>query len=114
MTELMEIAILAYRNARYRDAIELLLQVTDSAPDSWLGRLYLGMAYEKTGRVADAFRAFKRISTDCPEANIKVKAENALPMVEAEMKRRFKKETAIVEATKKAYNDEELVWVAVN
>jgi tetratricopeptide (TPR) repeat protein len=110
----MEIAILAYRNGRYRDAIELLLQVTDSDANCWLGRLYLGMAYEKTGRVADAFRAFKRISCECTDISIKVKAENALPMVEAEMKRRFKKESQVVEATKKIQNDDELVWVAVN
>jgi cytochrome c-type biogenesis protein CcmH/NrfG len=113
-SELVEVAILAYRNGRYRDSIELLLQVTDSEGDAWMARLYLGMAYEKTGRVADAHRLFKRMVTDCPDDHIRQKAENALPLVEAEMRRRFQKETV---APKKpgviaGDNNEEIVWVA--
>jgi Flp pilus assembly protein TadD len=109
-SELVEVAILAYRNARYRDAIELLLQVTDAEGDNWLARLYLGMSYHRNGRVADAARLFKRMVTDCPDQHIRSKAEHALPLVEAEMRRRFQTETA----TQKTSSDEsdEIVWVA--
>lgn len=113
-SELVEVAILAYRNGRYRDAIELLLQVTDAEQGNWLARLYLGMAYEKTGRVADAHRLFKRMVTDCPDEHIRDKAENALPLVEAEMRRRFQKEQM---PKKKSANDDDfggddLIWVS--
>src|ERR1700752_4577821 len=64
MKELVEIAIVAYRAGRYRDAIELLLQVTDDRPDNWLARLYLGMCYEKAGRITDAHRLFKRLAEE--------------------------------------------------
>lgn len=110
-SELVEVAILAYRNGRYRDAIELLLQVTDTETDNWLARLYLGMSYQKTGRVADAARLFKRMVTDCPDHHIRSKAENALPLVEAEMRRRFQKDTASQKkVTEENYDD--LIWVA--
>ena len=115
MSELTEIAILAYRNARYRDAIELLLQVTDSEPNNWMARLYLGMSYEKTGRVSDAHRLFKRMATDCPDDHIRAKAESALPLVEAEMRRRFQKDT-IVATTKRSssndpFKDDDVAWI---
>ena len=113
-SELVEVAILAYRNGRFRDSIELLLQVTDCDSDAWLARLYLGMSYQKTGRVADAHRMFKRMVTDCPDTHIRQKAENALPLVEAEMRRRFTKETATQTVAKKAEEaelEDTLVWI---
>jgi cytochrome c-type biogenesis protein CcmH/NrfG len=115
MSELIEIAILAYRNARYRDAIELFLQVCDSNPNDWLSRLYLGMAYEKTGRVADAHRLLKRIASDCPDHTVRDKAENALPLVEAEMRRRFEKQPATGQNKKPTsrgvQDNDDIVWV---
>ena len=115
MSELVEIAILAYRNGRYRDAIELLLQVCDSDPKDWLSRLYLGMSYEKTGRVTDAHRLLKRIASECPDLHVRDKAENALPLVEAEMRRRFEKQP-LTGQTKKpnsssVHSNDDIVWV---
>ncbi|HEY9791214.1 MAG TPA: tetratricopeptide repeat protein [Candidatus Obscuribacterales bacterium] len=101
MNELTEVAILAYRNGRYRDALELLLQVIDGDPSNWMARLYLGMSYEKSGRVTDAHRLFKRLSAECPDEHIRTKAENALPLVEAEMRRRFHKDQLPTGAQKK-------------
>lgn len=112
MSELVEVAILAYRNGRYRDAIELLLQETDNAGDNWMARLYLGMSYEKVGRVADAHRLFKRMVTDCPDSHIRSKAESALPLVEAEMRRRFQKEPLQGKTTaSKAAENDDIVWI---
>jgi len=112
MSELTEIAILAFRNARYRDALELLLQVTDSEPDNWMARLYLGMTYEKAGRVVDAHRLLKRMSETCPDTHLRNKAENALPLIEAEMRRRFQKEPLTVNNNKPASKDlDDIVWV---
>ncbi len=114
MSELIEVAILAYRNGRYRDAIELLLQETDTPGDNWMARLYLGMSYEKVGRVADAHRLFKRMVTDCPDQHIRSKAENALPLVEAEMRRRFQKEPLQpkqAQDKRSSQEEEEIVWI---
>jgi cytochrome c-type biogenesis protein CcmH/NrfG len=115
--ELIEVAILAYRNERFRDAIELLLQVTDSEQDNWMARLYLGMCYQKTGRIADAARLFKRMQTDCPDAHIRQKAENALPLVEAEMRRRFQKDSLAARRSQQVNSSDDdgaddLVWIA--
>jgi tetratricopeptide (TPR) repeat protein len=111
MNELVEIAIAAYRAGRYRDAIELLLQVTDHCAQHWLAHLYLGMCYEKCGRISDAHRLFKRLAEECADEHIRQKAGNALPLVEAEMRHRFKKQPP----TKPAPNadlDEDVVWIA--
>ncbi len=114
MNELTEIAILAYRNARYRDAIELLLQVTDSESGNWLARMYLAMSYEKSGRITDAHRLFKRVAAACPDELLRTKAENALPLIEAEMRRRFQKDTVVSKKNSNVSDDEELHWVATN
>ena len=111
MTELTEIAILAYRNARFRDAIELLLQVTDSDPLNWLARLYLAMSYEKSGRTSDAHRLFKRIAVECPDEVLKAKAENALPLVEAEMRRRFQQQPVAPARQEKLAANDDIAWL---
>lgn len=112
MSELTEIAILAYRNGRYRDAIELLLQVTDAECSNWLARMYLAMSYEKSGRVTDAHRLFKRMAAECPDEILRTKAENALPLVEAEMRRRFHKEPLVGRKTAELKEDDEIHWIA--
>jgi tetratricopeptide (TPR) repeat protein len=109
MNELVEIAIVAYRAGRYRDAIELLLQVTGEEPDNWLARLYLGMCYERAGRITDAHRLFKRLAEECPDHHVRQKANNCLPLVEAEMLRRFKKERTSAPAADDA---DDIVWIA--
>jgi tetratricopeptide (TPR) repeat protein len=86
MSELVEVAILAYRNGRYRDAIELLLQVTSSDAQNWLAALYLAMAYEKHGRTADAYRMYKLVASESPDRELRATANNALPPLEAELK----------------------------
>lgn len=89
MTDLAAIAYLAYRNGNYRDAIELLLQVTDIEHDNWLARLYLGCAYQKLARPADAHRLLTKLAMDCPDKDILAKVKGALPVLEAEMQKRF-------------------------
>jgi cytochrome c-type biogenesis protein CcmH/NrfG len=115
MSELVEIAILAYRNNRFRDAIELLVQVIDEEPSNWMARMYLGMSYEKAGRAIDAHRLFKRLSGECPDDHIRAKANGSLPLLEAEMRRRFQKEQIAAGVGRKnkdktSYNDD-IVWV---
>jgi tetratricopeptide (TPR) repeat protein len=89
MSDLVEIAILAYRNGRFRDAIELLVQVQEHEKDNWLAKLYLAICYEKAGRVSDAHRIYEKIVAQCTDNHITLKARKALPLVEAEMTRRF-------------------------
>jgi hypothetical protein len=113
MSELTEIAILAYRNGRYKDAVDLLLQVTDADSSNWMAKLYLGMSYEKSGRAVEAHRLFKRMSQECPDEHLRTKAENALPLVEAEMRRRFVKEPlqAPAKTSKSTTYNDDVVWV---
>ena len=101
MNELVEIAILAFRGARYRDAIELLLQAIDLDKDNWLALLYLGMSYQKGGRTSDAHRVFKHLAIVCPDDHIRYKAQSTMPLLDAELRRRFQKDPAKkqVEAT---------------
>ena len=111
--ELSEVAILAYRNGRYTDAIELFTSVLDVNPGNWMARLYLGMSYEKTNRCTDAQRIFRRIATECPDEDLKVKAEGCLPLVEAEMRRKFAKDKpAKPQERKQLYPGyEEIAWI---
>jgi cytochrome c-type biogenesis protein CcmH/NrfG len=104
MSELVEVAILAYRNGRYRDAIELLLQVASTDPDNWLAKLYLAMAYEKSGRTSDAYRMYKVVSAGSPDKELRATADNALPQIEAEMRLMFQKD---VEKKKNGTDDGE-------
>ena len=72
--ELTEVAILAYRAGRYSDAIELLQQASDNDRTNWFALLYLGMAFEKTDRLAESFAQFKCIAEECSEPQIRQKA----------------------------------------
>lgn len=92
MTELVEIAILAFRGGRYRDAIELLLQAIDIEKNNWMALLYLGMSYQKAGRTSDAHRVFKHLAVICPDDHIRYKAQSTMPLLDAELRRRFQKE----------------------
>src|SRR6185437_7533311 len=89
MQDLAEIALLAFRNAKYRDAIELLLQVTDREPNNWMARLYLGLSYQRLGRIADAHRLFRRMLYECTDQLILQKVKSELPVIEAEMTHKF-------------------------
>jgi hypothetical protein len=89
-TEPFGTAIIAYRNGQYREAMEMLSQLTDSDSIQWLSRFFLGMSYEKCGRLNEAHRLFKRISIECPNADLREKAEDSVPVIEEEMRRRFK------------------------
>jgi tetratricopeptide (TPR) repeat protein len=92
MTELVEIAILAFRGGRHRDAIELLLQAIDVEKDNWMAMLYLAMSYQKSGRTSDAHRVFKHLAIVCPDDHIRFKAQNTMPLLDAELRRRFHKD----------------------
>ena len=115
MKELVEVAIMAYRAGRYRDAIELLLQATDVDPRNFMAGLYLAMSYHKAGRVGDSFRLMKRISVECPDEHLRLKAQQALPQIEAEMQRRFTKNpiklTGTLPKTITNTEPEDIVWV---
>jgi tetratricopeptide (TPR) repeat protein len=89
MQDLAEIALLAFRNAKYREAIELLLQVTDREPNNWMARLYLGLSYQRLGRIADAHRLFMRLRYECTDQLILQKVKAELPLIEAEMTQKF-------------------------
>ena len=109
MNELVEIAILAYRGGRFRDAIELLLQVVECETNNWMACLYLGMSYQKLGRTSDAHRVFRRLAIECPEEHIRFKAQNTMPLLDAEMRRRFSKQPVAGKKTNEANYDETII-----
>lgn len=113
MKELVEIAIAAYRARRYQDAIELLVQATDLDAHNYGAKLYLVMAYERAGRIVDAHRLLKRMVVDCPDEQIRKKAESWLPSLDAEMRRRFNKPPLKqnIATNNNAQDSDDIVWV---
>ena len=111
MNDLVQIAIAAFRAGRYQDAIELLQQVTDSDAKNYLAQLYLAMAYEKAGHIADAQRLVKRLAAECFDPSIQHKALLMLPLLEAEMRRRFTKQPTKKDAASKSNDADDIVWV---
>ena len=82
MDELLGIAILAYRTGKYGDAIDLLNQVADREPRNWLAKLYLGMSYQRCGKISNACRVFADMSTNCTNEHLRNQAKNALYLIE--------------------------------
>jgi hypothetical protein len=70
-----EDGILAYETRNYKAAIELLLKVTDKQSDNWVAKLYLGLAYSKSGDQLLARSIFRFLISRCPNTDIKARAE---------------------------------------
>ncbi|HEY9792939.1 MAG TPA: hypothetical protein V6D22_21235 [Candidatus Obscuribacterales bacterium] len=88
MNELVSVAILAHRNDRHEDAIELLLQIVQNERENWLAWFYLAMSYGKVGKMAHAHRIFRVVRESCPDESLRMKAQLAVPALEAEMRER--------------------------
>ena len=93
MNDLVEVAILAYRSEKYRDAMELLLQAAEKEPTNWMAKLYLGLSYQKLTRTADAQRLFKRLTEECTDVDVRRRAVDALLQAEADMRAQFSPST---------------------
>lgn len=65
MDESVAAAISLYRAGEYRQAAAVLELVRDNDPTNLDARLYLGMAYQKVGRLADAYRELSLLMADC-------------------------------------------------
>lgn len=93
MSELVEIAILAYRNGRYSEAVELLEQAIVHNSKNWIARLYLSMSYQKLNRMADAYRHLDTIVLECDDPVVREKAQQTLQLLESMSQRpRHKKD----------------------
>lgn len=93
MNELLGVAVLAHRNGKYQDAIDLLLQILQTERQDWLAWFYLAMSYGKLGNMANAHRIFRVIMETCPDEELKLKAKLAVPALEAELREKRKKTT---------------------
>ena len=91
MNEIMSIAVLAYRSAKYNDAIDLLLQTLQEDKENWLAWFYLGMSYGNSGQTDKAHRIFRIVAGSCPDEQLRVQAKAALPALQATL---TKKESA--------------------
>jgi hypothetical protein len=82
--EFMTQGIAAYRNRDFARAIEFLQTAVDMQPDLWEAKLYVAMCHYKTGMVYLAANSFRHIRDNCPDAEIRGKAEAALGPVNRE------------------------------
>lgn len=83
MNELIDVAIVAYRNRCYTDAMLLLHQALADDSKQWVGHLYLAMTYYKVGRRTDAIQLFDWIARECPEDTMKRRALEGLQSLRA-------------------------------
>ncbi|HEY9792746.1 MAG TPA: tetratricopeptide repeat protein [Candidatus Obscuribacterales bacterium] len=89
MAEITDLGVLAYRNGRYVDAINLLLCATKDNPKHWIAWMYLGQAYDKRNMVPQAVRVFTHLVVECPDQYVQNKAEAHLLRLEALMVAQF-------------------------
>lgn len=82
-SELVSVGIQAYQAHDYETAISLFEQADRH---EWLGQLYLAMSYYMTGRQDDSQRVFYRIKTECPDSDLRAKAESAFAAVRAKVR----------------------------
>jgi tetratricopeptide (TPR) repeat protein len=90
MNELLSVAVLAHRNGRHQDAVDLLLQILQVEKQDWLAWFYLAMAYGKLGNSKNAIRIFEVIINTCPDQALCNKAKMAVPALEAELRKEVK------------------------
>lgn len=82
--ELMDQGIKAYRERDFASAIEKFQHAIDLQSDLWIARLYVAMCHYKNGMVFMAANHFRHIRDNCPDAEIRTKAEVALAPVNRE------------------------------
>jgi Flp pilus assembly protein TadD len=70
--------MLAYQRGSYHEAVDFLSQGLSLDAEDWECRLYLAMAYYRTGRVALSRREFQNIMNGCLDRNLRLKAAAAL------------------------------------
>jgi tetratricopeptide (TPR) repeat protein len=72
-----------YKSGDYAQAILVLIEILDTEPTNWHGRLYLGASYFKTGQTMAAARALRYVYEKTPDLLLKQKACLALQVVNA-------------------------------
>ena len=82
-----EKAVQAYREARYKEAIELFEQANRLAPHPDL-MFNIGQAYEKMGDVANALRAYKEYLRLAPAASDRATVEASIKNLEGRLQAR--------------------------
>ncbi|HEY9719738.1 MAG TPA: hypothetical protein V6C69_19825 [Trichormus sp.] len=97
-SELVSVGIQAYQSHDYATAIEVLEKADRN---EWLGQLYLAMSYYLTDRSDDSQRVFYRIKSECPDHDIRAKAESAFAAVRLKMRQIAEAEREKAEREKK-------------
>ncbi|HEY9772761.1 MAG TPA: hypothetical protein V6C81_03010 [Planktothrix sp.] len=98
--------IIAYQQKEYEIAIALL-ETADR--NDWRGQLYLGMSYYLLGKIDEAQRVFFRIKGDCPDKDLREKAEAAFAAVRAKLRDDAEREREAERARQRA-EAEEVQW----
>ena len=73
-----EEGLAAYRQGQFELAAHAFSAGLKQDPSHWEMHLYLGMAYVRMERIADARRQFLEVRDLCPDADMRKKAQTAL------------------------------------
>jgi cytochrome c-type biogenesis protein CcmH/NrfG len=85
IVQLIFAGLTAYQNGKLQDAIKLLNKALDVKKDEWEARLYLGLAYHRTGQRKQAKYQFQTVLDWCQNQEIRRLARVALDSVNAEL-----------------------------
>jgi len=83
-SELVTVGIQAYQAHDYSTAIALLEQADRN---EWTGQLYLAMSYYLTGKSDQSQRVFFRLKSECPDQEIRAKAEAAFAALRSKLRK---------------------------
>jgi thioredoxin-like negative regulator of GroEL len=81
-------ALELYQNRQFQQAIEPLLDVLDTEPKNWDARLMLAACYYKTDQFAAAERAFRLITEQSRDLELRSKARHGLQVISAKRSKR--------------------------
>ncbi len=83
--QLIFLGLTAYQGGKLHDAIDYLTKALDIKKDEWEARLYLGMAYYRTGQRKQAKFQFQSVLDWCQNQEIRKMAKVALDAVNLEL-----------------------------
>lgn len=96
----------AYQTRDYETAVAYLEQADRN---DWTGQLYLGMSYFLLDKIDECQRVFFRIKDECPDREIRSKAEAAFLAVRGKLRQAAERERELA-AREQREEEEEVEW----
>ena len=82
---LVDDGVAAYRDRDYSKGIRLLFEAIDQDPRHWRAKLYLAMCYYQSGEIFTAVHHFGFLKNNCPDVDVRQRAEAALAALSSQM-----------------------------